>query len=297
MILENVLVCIPAFNEESYIASVIVQTKNITDNIIVCDDGSNDLTSEIVNAMGVKVIKHETNQGYGAALKTLFQYALEQNDDIIVTIDSDRQHDPMQIPKLVNKINDGYDLVIGSRFLEDDHQTPRWRKAGIDVITALSSQGLDITDSQSGFRAYRKDALAKLRLKNTGMGISTEILLNASQTGLKVTESPITISYHKESSTENPIAHGFRVVASTVRNLSSHRPLLYFGFPGFLITLASLYLWLQNFVSYQTTGRLDLFNLLLSSSILIIGLLLVITGLILSVFVTFMEDYVIMSEK
>lgn len=152
----RVFACLPAFNEENHIAGVLVRIKNYVDTILVCDDGSTDLTKEIAESLGAIVISHEENLGYGSALRTLFHSAIELDADIIVTIDSDSQHAPSEIPKLVNKlIESNLDIVIGSRFLDDSQETiPTWRKTGIQVINAFS--GVNVSDTQSGFRVYKK---------------------------------------------------------------------------------------------------------------------------------------------
>src|ERR1022692_5110080 len=115
----NVVACIPAFNEEEHIASVILGVRPHVEKIIVCDDGSHDMTSEIAEALGAKVVRHERNLGYGSALSTLFESARKENAGIMVMIDGDGQHDPNDIPRLIGPIIEGgADVVIGSRFLD-----------------------------------------------------------------------------------------------------------------------------------------------------------------------------------
>ncbi|MEM2613688.1 MAG: glycosyltransferase family 2 protein, partial [Nitrososphaerota archaeon] len=113
----KVIACIPAYNEEKTIAKVILKTKKYVDKVIVCDDGSIDMTAEIAEALGAEVIRHERNMGYGAAISSLFKKAVEEGADIMVTLDGDGQHDPDEIPKLIKPIvEDEADVVIGSRF-------------------------------------------------------------------------------------------------------------------------------------------------------------------------------------
>src|SRR5690349_12554718 len=106
----RVLACIPAFNEARNIGDIIKKAKPYATEIIVCDDGSADGTYEAAKAAGALVIRHPANRGYGAAIQTLFQAAKERHADVMVTLDSDGQHDPSQIPGVVEPIlNEGFD--------------------------------------------------------------------------------------------------------------------------------------------------------------------------------------------
>jgi glycosyltransferase involved in cell wall biosynthesis len=133
----KIIVGIPAFNEEKNIAPIITKLTNIADKIIVCDDGSTDLTSKISEKLGALVIKHEKNMGYGAAIRSIFLKAKDLNGEILVTFDADGQHRVDDINKVINPIINGKsDLVIGSRFLdESEKEVPQYRKVGIKVIT------------------------------------------------------------------------------------------------------------------------------------------------------------------
>jgi len=116
-----IIACIPAFREDASIARVIVKTLRYVDRVIVCDDGSPDMTAEIAERLGVEVIRHERNLGYGAALCSLFKRARELDPDVMVTLDADLQHDPDEIPKVLSPIlRSEADVVIGSRFLADE---------------------------------------------------------------------------------------------------------------------------------------------------------------------------------
>ena len=150
---------IPAFNEEQNIGKTITKLKKISDSIIVCDDGSSDMTSEIAEGLGAIVIKHEKNYGYGAAINSIFQKAKEIDTEILVTFDADGQHKVDDVQNVINPIKeDVADLVIGSRFLEKKSNVPGYRKIGIKVITKVTNASIkkELTDSQSCFRAYNK---------------------------------------------------------------------------------------------------------------------------------------------
>ena len=127
---------IPAYNEESHIESLIQSARNYVDQIVVCDDGSTDDTASIAKKSGAVVISHKTNQGYGAAIISLFEYARNNNAQIMITLDGDGQHDPKQIPLLLDTLTrHNVDVVIGSRFLNQNTEAPGYRKRGIKIIT------------------------------------------------------------------------------------------------------------------------------------------------------------------
>ena len=191
------LICIPAYNEAKNITTIIKDCKKFADSVIVCDDGSTDGTAKLAEAEGAVVLQHKKNQGYGSAISTLFDYCRKENADIMLTIDGDGQHSTDQIPLLFNAITKHkVDVAIGSRFLNDD-DTPAYRKAGIKIITSATNYAthLKVSDSQSGFRAYSSAALKEIHPTESGMSVSTEILLKISNKGLSLAEVPINISY------------------------------------------------------------------------------------------------------
>ena len=228
---------IPAYNEEKNIGKIITSLKKITNSIIVCDDGSSDMTSKIATELGATVIKHEKNKGYGAAINSIFKKCNEEGVDVLVTFDADGQHRIGDLEKILKPIvEDEADIVIGSRFLDDESDVPNYRKLGIKVITQVTNASIKqkLTDSQSGFRAYSKHVLEKLNLTDKGMGISTEILIKSSNHGFKIAEIPIKISYEGETSSQNPVTHGTSVLASTIKFTSIERPLIFYGIPSLI---------------------------------------------------------------
>jgi glycosyltransferase involved in cell wall biosynthesis len=244
----QVVIGIPAYNEEKNIAKIIVKLQNITNKIIVCNDGSTDLTSKIANKMGAIVINHPKNLGYGAAIKSLFSKARE--------LDADGQHRIEDINKVLEPIeHNNADIVIGSRFLDKKMKIPAYRKFGINAITKMSNitTKKKITDSQSGFRAYNKKSLQEIIPSDNGMGISTEILIKANKKSLRVIEVPITILYEGETSTHNPMSHGISVMLSTMKFISIEHPLKFYGIPGliFLLTGFIFIIWaIQIYTEY-----------------------------------------------
>jgi glycosyltransferase involved in cell wall biosynthesis len=221
------LVCvfalIPAFNEEESIRDVVLATGGFVDGIIVCDDGSTDGTVKEVEGLGVILVKHDMNRGYGACLVSLFDRAVELGVDVVVTIDGDGQHDPGYIPELISSIVGGEaDVVVGSRFLGGEvEQAPLVKRFGVLVINWLVGvgSGLWLSDSQSGFRAYAVSGLCRLDLSEEGMGVSTEILLKAVKSGLRIGEVPVQIRRYDEVAFFSLVRHGWVVLSSTIRYL------------------------------------------------------------------------------
>ncbi|MCL2157132.1 MAG: glycosyltransferase family 2 protein [Methanobrevibacter sp.] len=213
---------IPAYNEEIAIGSVVLRTLQYVDRVIVIDDGSSDKTSQIAKLAGAEVIKHTANLGKGQGLKTGFKYI--DDEEMIVLIDGDGQNNPDEIPNLMAPIiEEKIDFVNGSRYINDDQleDTPAYRRVGqkvLDKATNISS-GLDITDSQSGFRALSKKAIPCFKMKESGFAIESEMLSDAAKNGLKIVEVPISVRYDVDGSTKNPISHGVKVLLKIIKNM------------------------------------------------------------------------------
>ena len=292
----RILVCIPAFNEAKTIGEVIIKSKKYANTVIVYDDGSTDDTYEVANSAGATVIRNPENKGYGVAIRSLFQAAKEQNADIMVTLDSDGQHNPDQIPQLIEPLlKQRIDMVIGSRFLDsnDKEKVPRYRSFGIKTITKLTQAASysGITDSQSGFRSYNKNALSKINLFEDGMAVSIEILLRAKEKKLLTTEVPITINYDvKDTSTHNPISHGVGVLYSVLQFISLRHPLAFYGLPGIaLLGVAAFFL--KNVLHlFSTTGYVSTNMILISVGIAVVGVVLLATAAIVYTLVALLKD-------
>ena len=280
----KITIGIPAYNEEKNIASIITKLKKITDSIIVCDDGSSDMTAEISKNLGATVISHKKNMGYGVAINSIFQKAKELNIDLLVTFDADGQHRVEDIQKVIEPIkNNVADLVIGSRFLDKKSNVPNYRKIGIKVITKITNVSIKkkLTDSQSGFRAYNKQVLSQISPSDIGMGISTEILIKSSSKGLRIMEVPVTILYSGDTSTHNPVSHGTSVLLSTIKFTSIEHPLKFYGIPsvifliigGIFTTLAIQY--------YIDVGRLNSNLTLIGGGTVLIGIIFLICAILL----------------
>ena len=275
---------LPAYNEEKNIASIILKLKEITDTIIVCDDGSTDLTSTIAKELGTIVIKHEKNIGYGASIRTIFLKAKELDVDALITFDADGQHRVEDIPIVLEPIiKNTADIVVGSRFLNGNDTVPKYRKFGIKTITSLTNTttGSKITDAQSGFRSYNKKTILNIHPSDIGMGVSTEILIKASKQKLRITEVPIIILYSGNTSTHNSVTHGASVILSTMKFVSIEKPLTFYGIPGLILLGMGLFfiLWTIQIFSIE---RQIITNIALTGiGGVVVGTLLLITAIIL----------------
>ena len=243
-----IVVGIPAYNEEHTIASVVLKAQAYADRVVVCDDGSSDMTAEIAERLGAEVIRHERNFGYGCTIRSLFTRARELGADVLVTLDGDGQHDPSEIPQVVKPVVEGVaDIAIGSRFVDERlaYIVPWYRRAGIKFITRLtnSSAKYGVKDAQSGFRAYSRSAIESLHLVENGMGVSVEILLNAKKEGLRISEVPARCKYDSrvKRHSQSAISHGAEVVMSLVRLIVEERPLMVLGIPGILFLAAGVF--------------------------------------------------------
>lgn len=275
---------LPAFNEENNLAKIIVKLEKIADRIIVCNDGSTDATGLIAERLDTIVINHSKNLGYGASIKSIFKKAKEENFDVLVTFDADGQHTISDIEKVIKPIKDGKaDLVIGSRFLEENKNIPNYRKVGIKVITKVSNFSIknDISDSQSGFRAYNKKALELINASDSGMGISTEILIKASKNNLSIAEVPINVSYEGDTSTHNPIFHGTSVLLSTIKFMSIENPLKFYGIPGIIFLVIGLFFIIWTIDIFSETRQIVTNISLIGIGAIILGIIMLMNAIIL----------------
>jgi len=193
------LVAVPVYNEEQYIESVLKCAKKFSDDVLVVNDGSSDGSGLKARALGVEVIDHPTNYGYGRALRTAFEYADAQSYDIIITADADKQHPPRYIPVFLYHM-ENYDIVSGSRYLSmqwDDTPTIPQRARVNRTVTQVINRttGYGLTDSFCGYKAYRVEALKKLDLREDGYAMPLELWIQAAGKGLTVKEIPVSLIY------------------------------------------------------------------------------------------------------
>lgn len=202
----KIFIVMPAYNEEKVIGRTILGLKRRGyDNIIVVDDGSSDKTAQVAEKYGAYVVSHPINRGLGGALKTGIDTAISLDADIIVTFDSDGQHDPDDIKRLIVPIQKRKaDAVIGSR-LRNPRGMPFIRRIGnwgFNLVT-FALFGVWTTDSQSGMRAFSRKAAEKIDIKTNRMEVSSEIIKEIGQKKLRFAEVPIRAIY-----TEYSKAHG-----------------------------------------------------------------------------------------
>ena len=254
-------------------------------SVIVCNDGSTDLTGAIAEKMGAIVINHSKNLGYGAGIRSIFLKAKELNSDTLVTFDADGQHRVEDIKTVLEPINKNEaDIVIGSRFLNDDKENvPKYRKAGIKTITGITNTSTDIklTDSQSGFRAYNSKALKDIVPSEYGMGVSTEILIKASKKGFRIKEVPIRILYEGDTSTHHPVSHGVSVLLSTMKFISIEHPLKFYGIPGIVFLTIGLFFIVWTIQLFTETRQIITNVSLIGIGSIILGTMLTMTSIML----------------
>ncbi|NLM31021.1 MAG: glycosyltransferase family 2 protein [Methanomicrobiales archaeon] len=281
-------VVIPAYNEGLVIGSVILQAQQHADHVIVVDDGSTDRTAAIARLAGADVIRFEKNGGKAKAMMAGFSRARDLGYEAVVTLDGDGQHDPNEIPVVAAPIFAGKaGLVIGSRFLDIKADIPKYRIAGQKVLNGFTNLSTDggfvTTDSQSGFRALGRQALENLTFSSEGYNIESDMIAHFALLGLAMTEVPISVSYdvpnkHKK----NPVSHGFGVLARIVGLIGYRRPLLSFGIPGVFVTLFGIGAEIHVFSEFYRSGAFHYIVFTGGFAALILGLMLVTSGLILN---------------
>jgi glycosyltransferase involved in cell wall biosynthesis len=291
--MSSITALLPAYNEEISIGSVVLRACQYADRVVVIDDGSYDRTAEVAALAGAEVLRHSENQGKGAALKTGF--ASLNGDAVIVTIDTDGQHDPADIPHLVAPILAGQaDMVNGSRYLKGNKKdTPLYRRLGqkvLDLFTNMDS-GLCVTDSQSGFRAFSGRTKNVFRFGQTGLAIESEMLADAAAAGLRIQEVEIGVRYDVDGSSEHPVAHGLRVLVKVLHDMELRRPLYYFTAPGMLMAGAGIFMGLDFLQTFYRGGSLYYGPVLFMMLLTLIGSFMALTGVILHSISRIMSEF------
>jgi len=280
----RIIIGIPAFNEGKNIASILLKLKKISKDIIVCNDGSTDLTGNIAEELGANVIHHKKNLGYGAGIRSIFLKAQEMNADILITFDADGQHRIEDIDSVLKPmINNEADIIIGSRFLDKNNEIPKYREIGIKAITSItnSSIGKKLSDSQSGFRGYNKKILDSIVPSDSGMGVSTEILIKAAKKKFRIIEVPIVVSYEGDTSTHNPVSHGASVILSTIKFTSIEHPLKFYGISGIFFLVLGLSFLFWTIQLFTESGKVVTNISLIGIGGIVIGIILLVTATIL----------------
>ncbi len=222
----KILALIPAYNEEPRVVAVIASVRKYLP-VLVVDDGSTDKTTVVAQAAGAIVVPQMPNQGKGAALRTGFRYALEQDYTAAVTLDADGQHDPDEIPSFLQVFSDpSPDLIIGQR---DFKQMPLVRRVSNTLGRSMFSwaMGQPIADNQSGYRLISRRLMeALLDSQERGFEFEVEMIQVCIQRGYHLAWTPIRTIYTGQGSHIQPLkhlVHYFRVVWQTRRRMRSSR--------------------------------------------------------------------------
>lgn len=281
----SITAILPAYNEEVSIGSMVLHARQHADHVVVIDDGSKDRTYEMAKLAGAEVIRHPKNLGKGMALRTGFEHAGKNGCSVVITMDSDGQHDPDDIQKLISPILNGEaDIVNGSRYMNgNEDNTPFYRRIGqniLDKATNLNS-GLQITDTQSGFRSFARHTLPAFRFKSNGLAIESEMLMDAANAGFRIKEVKIGVRYDVGSPSENPIKHGLKVLANVIHDMELNRPLYYFTLPGAILSIIGLAMGFSFLKKFYDGGSLYFGPTLLMILFVLIGTFMIFTGIIL----------------
>ena len=280
----KIIAAIPAYNEEKYVGTIVLKTRQYAGEVIVLDDGSTDRTAHVARLAGARVIRHQQNKGKGASIRMLLAEARKRNPDVLVLLDADSQHNPDEIPILIKPISEGFDLVIGSRERQR-HNIPPYRRIGQRVLSYFSGilSGKRQLDSECGFRALSRKAIAELKLEQTGFAIETEMIAAATDSGLRITQVPISAIYTKDGSTMNPVAHGLGVLSRIITMISERKPLVFFGVTGLTLVAFGAIAVARVLHISSVGGVIPIGTALLAVLFLNIGIFTMFTGIILNV--------------
>lgn len=296
-----VLAGIPAYNEADTIGEVVQGAHEHVDEVLVVDDGSDDATAAQAREAGATVVEHERNRNYGEALKTVFREAYRRDVGHLVTLDADGQHDPADIPDLVDTQREtDAEVVIANRF-DGDTSMPLYRRVGTRLINGVTNVSLNIVsprttfgDTQNGFRAYDAaavESLAEDARIGDDMDASIDIIYHAYTEGLSFAETPTTIDYDvDDANSQDPISHGMTLLHNLLVILERERPITVFGVPGLLGAIVGVGAGYWTVSNYLTTGEFSVGLALLSVLLLLAGTIACFVSLVLHSLNTYFAD-------
>lgn len=275
----NIVVLIPAYNEERFIGSLVLKLQAQPVTVVVVDDGSTDETADIAERAGAIVVRKPQNQGKAEALNTGFEIVKQLNPEAVITIDADFQHRPEDLIRVVQPIlENAADIVVGSRYLTSQSFVPRHRVLGhrfFNYLTALAS-GTPVSDSQSGYRAFSPKACRYL-FHSTGFTVESEMQFIAREHNLRIMEVPITIQY-TDKPKRSVWKQGWMVLGGIFKLIGQYRPMLFFGAPGISLLLAGMALGIWVVERFKRVGELPVGFAILCVLISVLGLIMLSTG-------------------
>ena len=290
----EIVITIPAYNEEKTIGLLINDINRVMKSgsynykIIVVDDGSKDGTSEIAKNSGAIVYSLPKNYGLADTFKSEVEKSLELGADVIVHIDADIQYKPDEIPLLIKEIQNGYDLVLGSRFKGTIEHMPFINRIGNKAFSRVISNitGLKISDAQTGFRAFTRNFAKKITIKSDHT-YTQEQIIRAVKNKFKIKEVPIYFAKRKDKSRliSNPFSYALKAWINILRIYRDYEPLKLFGISGTLIFSIGVLIGFYMVYLHLTGGIMGHFALLmLNVVILSIGFQLLVFALLADMF-------------
>ena len=278
--MKKIAIFIPAYDEERSIGSVVLLAKKYG-KVYVVDDGSADRTGQIAREAGATVIGRESNGGYGAALGTAVKHAKKTAAEVIVFIDGDFQHEPLDIMGVAGPVLSGRaDVALGSRFKGKFVGAPTGRKEGVGFINRLSGvqSGKGALDYQCGFRAFSKKALARIPLGDSGYSTCAQMIISAQEANLKIVEVPVAVRYF-EGANDGALSQAAGLVKYAVSEIAKKKPLFYFGGAGTALLVISLLLGIFVVETFYGSGKMPIGSALLCVFFGIVGFVFMLIGI------------------
>ncbi len=285
----QVIITIPAYNEEKTIGNVLKDIKKVMKatkyryRILVVDDGSKDETPEIAKKEGATVVSHTINFGLAETFKTEIEKCLEMGADIIVHIDADGQYLAKEIPLLIKEIEKGYDLVLGSRFKGKIESMPLINKLGNRAFSRVISQitKVKITDAQTGFRAFTKDVAKKIDIISN-YTYTQEQIIKVIRKKFKIKEVPVYFAKRgagKSKLMKNAFDYAIKAWVNLLRIYRDYEPLKFFGYVGGFFISVGFLLGIWIIIALLQTGTVGgIPRVVLSALFIMAGVQIILFG-------------------